>query len=170
VGPSVTEIIQLESFTRGRTAGRPEPEHHVPSEIVTDAVYVVYTTIPGTLAALRVAGVVSRAMGVPLRLIHFRTVPSPLPVDAPTGLSPIETAEFANQLRAERYDVSLHVYLCRDARAAIATSLRRGSIVAIGGNRSWWPTEGDRWKRWLEAAGHFVLFVDSVEHGGDVDA
>jgi len=164
----VTEIIQLESSARGRQIGR--PEDHPPCDVSTDAVHVVYTTIPGTFAALRVAAVVSRAMGVPLRLMHFRAVPSPLPVDAPTGLSPIETAEFANQLRFEGYDVSLHVYLCRDARAAIATSLKRGSLVAIGGTRRWWPTEGRRWKRWLEAAGHFVLFVDSAEHGGDVDA
>jgi hypothetical protein len=164
----VTEIIQLESFTRGRPVGR--LGDHLPCEVATDAVYVVYTTPSDTLAAVRVAGALSLAMGVPLRLVHFRAVPSPLPVDAPTGLSPIETPEFGDQLRSEGFDVSLHVYLCRDARTAIATSLRRGSLVAIGGNRSWWPSEGDRWKRWLEAAGHFVLFVDSAEHGGDVDA
>jgi hypothetical protein len=164
----VTEIIQLESFARGRTLDRVEA--HPPCEVVTDAVYIVHTTIPGTLAAVRVAGALSQAMGVPLRLIHFRTVPSPLPVDAPTGLSPIETAEFATQLRSEGYNVSLQVYLCRDARSAIAVSLRRGSLVALGGSRSWWPTEGQRWKRWLEAAGHFVLFVDSAEHGADADA
>jgi hypothetical protein len=164
----VTEIIQLESFARARNIGR--PQDHLSGDVATDAVYVVFTTVPGTLAAVRVAGVVSGAMGVPLRLIHFRTVPSPLPVDAPTGLSPIETAEFAAQLRSQGYDVSLHVYLCRDAREAITTSLRRGSLVAIGGSRSWWPTEGGRWKRWLEAAGHFVLYVDSAEHGGNLDA
>lgn len=141
----------------------PSVEHGKPG-IRTDTVYVVYTTLEDTLAAARVAGDFAKALEVPVTIIHFRPVPFPLPVDEPTGMSPVETEEFLTCLQAEGLDVRVRVCLCRDARQAIPSAFQSHSLVVVAGRRSWWPTESERWRRTLEAAGHFVVFVDKSEH------
>ena len=164
----MSEVIQL------APPFRETPGAHVlrrdASAIRTDAVYVVFTTIDETLAAVRVADILGKAMTVPLTLIHFRAVPYPLSVDAPAGLSPVETDAFVGRLQAESFDVRVRVYLCRDERRAIPMAFKRHSLIVIGGQRSWWPTHSERRRRRLEAAGHFVVFVDTAGHQETTDA
>jgi hypothetical protein len=132
--------------------------------IRTDSVYVVFTTVEGTLAAVRIANRLRRVMAVPLTLIHFKTIPYRIPVDAPSGLSPVETGTFTSQLQAEGFDVRIRVYLCRNEWRAIPLAFRQHSLIVVGGHRRWWPTISERWRRELEAAGHFVVFVDTASH------
>jgi hypothetical protein len=129
----------------------------------TDAVSVVYTTVDATLEAARVAADLAHAMHVPLRVVHFRTVPRQVSVDQPDGLSPIETETFVGRLREEGIIARFRVYLCRDETRTIPFAFRQHSLVVIGGHRSWWPTRAERWRRALEDAGHFVVFVDPSE-------
>jgi hypothetical protein len=131
----------------------------------TDAVSVVYTTFEDTLGAVRVAADLAQAMQVPLRVVHFRTVPVQIPVNHPDGLSPVETDTFVGRLQQEGItSARLRVYLCRDEAATIPFAFRPHSILVIGGRRSWWPTRAERWRHALEGAGHFVVFVDPSEH------
>jgi hypothetical protein len=141
------------------------PLEHGDQAIRTDTVYVVFTSIEDTLAAVRVAGDFAKALGVPLTLTHVRTVPFALPLDEPGGVSPIETDLFLRRLRAEGLDMRVHVHLCRDERRAIPLAFKPQSLIVVAGRRRWWPTESARWRRMLAAAGHFVLFVDAAEHG-----
>jgi hypothetical protein len=157
----MSQIIQLASAAV-EAPGGPPVERRDPA-IHTDAVYVVYTSIDETLAAVRAAGDFAKALGVPVMLIHFRTVPYALPVDAPCGISPVETDAFTTRLRAEGVDVRVRVHLCRDGRRAIPLAFTPHSLIVVAGQRRWWPTESDRWRRMLEAAGHFVVFVDTSE-------
>jgi hypothetical protein len=128
------QVIQLASAAVAHRS-IPIREQHNPA-IRTDAVYVVFTSIEEALTALRVAGDFAKALAAPVTLIHFRTVPYALPVNEPSGMSPVETDAFISRLRAEGVDV-------------------------VAGQRSWWPTGSERWRRMLEAAGHFVVFVDT---------
>ena len=133
----------------------------------TDAVSVVYTTFEDTLEAVRVAADLAQAMQVPLRVVHFRTVPVQIPVNHPDGLSPVETDTFVARLQQEGITTArVRVYLCRDEATTIPFAFRPHSIVVIGGRRSLWPTRAERWRRTLESAGHFVMFVDSSDHQG----
>ena len=104
----MNHIIQLPAAAPQKPS-TPNLDPSDPS-IRTDAVYVVFTSIDETLAAVRVAHDFASAMDVPLTLIHFRTVPYPLAVDAPSGVSPVETDAFAERLRAEGIDIRVHVY------------------------------------------------------------
>jgi hypothetical protein len=134
-------------------------------DLRTSAVYVVYTSTDDTLAALRIAGGFAKALNVPLILIHYRAVPYPLAVDHPTGVSPIHSAHFLERLHIEEIDVVSRVYLCRDDRRAIGTALNTPSLVVVGGGRRrWWPTKAERWRRALETAGHYVIFVEEHSH------
>jgi hypothetical protein len=139
-----------------------------PSAIHTNTVYVVFTTVDETLAAVRVAAEFAKALAVPLTVVHFRTVPYAAPIEMPGGISPIETEGFIARLRREKLDVRLRVYLCRDERRAIPFVFKPHSLITAGGHRRhWWPTRSQRLRRALEAAGHFVVFVDISEHRAD---
>jgi hypothetical protein len=156
------QIIQLASAAV-ESPGGPILDQSDPA-IRTDAVYVVYTSIDDTLAAVRLAGGFAKGLDVPVTLIHFRAVPYALPLDAPCGISPVETDEFLERLRAEGLDISVRVDLCRDECHAIPLAFKPHSLIVIAGQRRWWPTRTERWSRALEAAGHFVVFVDHAEH------
>jgi len=135
--------------------------------IRTDRIYLVYTGIEPTLAAARAAAPFAEALGVPLTVVHFRTVPYPLAVDAPTGISPIETAAFRRRLRNDGLDADIHVYLCRDDQRTMPRALHSQSLVVMGSRRSWWPTHAERSRRLLEAAGFFVVFVETSRKSGE---
>jgi len=159
----MTSMTPLAPTTRQQPALPPArtSDNH---DLRTNAVYVVYTSPDETFAALRIAGGFASALNVPLILVHYRTVPYPLPVDVPTGISPIQSEEFLERLRVERIDVVGRVYLCRDDRRAIGAALNMPSLVVVGGRRRWWRSKAHSWQRALEAAGHYVVFVEEHSH------
>jgi hypothetical protein len=157
----MTKSIQA-TVTAVEAPGLPPPAPGDPA-IRTDAVYVVYTSTDDTIAAARVASDFAKALHVPVTLIHFRTVPFALPVDAPTGVSPVETDEFRSRLQSEALDIHVRVHLCRDVRRAVPLAFKPHSLIVVAGRRGWWTTQSERWRRRLEAAGHFVVFVDKAE-------
>lgn len=131
--------------------------------VQTDAVSVIYTGFEETLRAARVAADLAAKMNVPLRVVHFRTVPRQLDVDRPNGLSPIESEAFASRLVEEGISARARVYLCRDKAKTIPYAFKPRSIVVVGGHHSWLPTRIERWRHELEDAGHFVVLVDPSE-------
>ncbi len=147
-----------------KETGRVLPEPGDQS-IRTDAVYVVYTSFDETLKGVRVAGGFAKALDVPVSLVYLRKVPFAVPVDAPSGMAPVETKAFIDCLRAEGVEVQVRVYLCRDKRRATGLALPRHSLVVVAGHRRPWPTEAGRWRRRLEGAGYFVVFVDTSKPG-----
>jgi len=167
----MTRVIQLppsdgEYFERRKNSPSPAITQPTPA-VRTDAVYVVYTTPPETLAAVRVAYEFADALGLPVTVVHFRIVPYAVPVETPSGISPIETNGFVARLRAEGLNVRLRVYLCRDERRALPFVFKSHSLIVVAGPRRWWPTRAQNMRRLLEAAGHFVVFVNSSEYRGD---
>lgn len=129
--------------------------------------YVLFTSLDGTLAALRVAGQLAHSLDSTVRLVDFRVIPQGAPVDAPTGRSPIETSGLLDRVRAEGIEVRANVYVCRAAGSAIPRVFKDHSVVLIGGRHHWWRTRADRWRRLLEQRGYFVLFVDQDRHPCD---
>ena len=142
--------------------------HH--RSAVAEAVSVVYTGFEETFSAARVGADLARRMGLPLRVVHFRTVPRHSDVDRPPGLSPVETDAFADWLRSEHIEARVRVYLCRDEAKTIQYAFRPRSLVVIGGHHSWFPTRVERWRHALEDAGHFVVLVDPSEQKEAVNA
>ena len=138
-----------------------EPETMEAPGIRTDAVYVVYTSIEDTFAAIKAADGFAKPLGLPVTVVHLKTVPYAVALDTPDGISPIQTDEFRARLQAANLNVQLSVYLCRDERQAIATAFRAHSLVVIAGRAGWWPTRARRIRRVLEQAGQFVVFVDT---------
>jgi hypothetical protein len=162
----MSRVIPFRLTAAGQFGGRPQ-ETYAPGvtpgapAICTEAVYVVYTTVEETFAAIRIADDFARTLGVPITVVHFRTVPYVLPLERPNGISPIETEEFVERLRAEGLNANLHVYLGRDEQRTMPSVFEPHSLIVLGGRPSWLPTRSERTRRMLEAAGHFVMFVDA---------
>jgi len=129
----------------------------------TDTVNVVFTTADETLAAVHVASALGKALAAPLTVIHFSSVSYPLSADAPAGAPSAETETFIERVRAAGIEARVRVYLCGNDDHVLPNAFRPHSFIVIGGRRSWWPTAAERLRRRLEAAGHFVLFVDTSE-------
>jgi hypothetical protein len=132
----------------------------------TESVSVLFTTEEATLAAARVASAMAKAMGVPVSVIDVRTVPYPLSMDSPVESSPVESEAFKQRLEMAGVDARVRVFWCRNRKSVVPRAFGGHSLIVIGGKRRWWRTEPERWRRRLEAAGHFVLFVDVRDAGG----
>jgi hypothetical protein len=158
----MSQIIQFESAGAEHPLAVTREPSHV--SIGTNALYIVFTSIDGTLVALRIASDLAKALNVPLTLVHLRTVPYVLPLDAANGPSPVETEAFVRRVRdvgrEAGVDVRVCVYLCRDVQQVVPLAFKPQSLIVMAGKRSWWPTRTERWRRSLESAGHFVVFVD----------
>ena len=93
------------------------------------------------------------------RLLYLKT--------SATNVVPIITDDldaFIERLQAEGIDIRVRVYLCRDRRPAIPLAFKSHSLIVVAGRRGWWPRQSQRLRRMLEAAGHFVVFVDTSGH------
>jgi hypothetical protein len=128
----------------------------IPPTRAPQEVYVLFTGFTETLSAVRVASQLASATGGGVTVVHFRPIGFLMPLDHPSGLSPVETDAFKAGLAAEECDASVRVCLCRDPRQAIRSVVDPQSLVVIGGR---WPTTSHRWRRMLEQAGYLVVFV-----------
>jgi hypothetical protein len=159
----MTRPSQLTLLPRPAIAAPAGPVRDTTNGLQTSSVYALFTTIDETLAAIRAASVFAKAMEVPMTVLHLREVSYAIPVDAPAGISPIETAEFAQSVEREGSDTRLQVFLCREALEALPLALSSPSLVVIGGRRGWWGSRSARWRRALEALGHLVIFAGNAE-------
>ena len=156
----MAEVIPLtRARTRGLTIGRPrlEPTTGAPQEV-----YVLFTGVAETLRAVRVASQLASATRGGVTVIHFRPIGFLMPLDHPSGLSPVETDAFKARLAAEDCGARVHVCLCRDPRGAIRSVIDRDSLIVIGGRRGWWPSPSTRWRRMLEDEGYVVVLANDA--------
>jgi hypothetical protein len=151
--------LDLPTF-KAANGSPPGDELHGPA-FQTNAVYVIFTGADDTIAALDAATAFAAPVGAAVTLLHFREVPYPQPLDAPAGISPVETETFVARVRAERLNVTTRVYLCRDARSAIAGVLNRPSLVFVGQHRSWRRYPLHRLRAALQRVGHSVVVVNA---------
>lgn len=134
----------------------------------TSEINVMFTTLRGTLAAMRVAAALARATGASLRLIQPQLASYPL---RSAGYA-LATAPDVVEADLEREQVvatagqpvEVLVSVCGRIDDAARVALRDHSLVIIGGQRSWLPTQIERLRRTLESLGHVVVFVNEANH------
>jgi hypothetical protein len=133
------------------------------STVRTTEVCVLLTSVEETRSALRVAHDLAQAMAASLTLIDLRPTQLPLqPASPHRDTDPRKTA-FVERLRSQGIAVNLRLFVCQDEWQAIPLAFRPHSLIIVGAKRSWLPTRTERLRRSLEAAGHFVMFVDPID-------
>lgn len=126
------------------------------------AVEIIYTTDEGTQYALRKAWALAQDLRAHVRLVFVYAVPYTLPLEQP-AISLLflqnKLVKFASDFPGQ---VSVHIFLCREALRALQDVLPQSSLVILGGQRRWWlPTKGQRMEKQLKKLGHDVIFAES---------
>jgi hypothetical protein len=146
----VSSVKAAEPVSNNSPAPEKDPDLHL---------YVVFTDLEATRAALKTACHLIRDLNARLVLLVAKVVQYPLPLEAPP-VSSAFTARVLSQLAAEQEtDVTVRVYLCRDRDATIAHALGPGSLVVIGRGRRWWPDGTRALARLLKREGHQVILA-----------
>lgn len=123
---------------------------------------VVFTSVQSTLAALKEAGRLAGSLGARITLLVPQVVPYPLPLESPPVLVEFNERRFRVIASQSPVETSVHIYLCRDKFATLASVLSPGSIVVLGGRkRWWWPSRDQALARELRHAGHEVIFKET---------
>jgi hypothetical protein len=124
-------------------------------------VFVLFTTRPGTIAALKRASQLSAKLGVHLEALMLYDVPHTLPLDEralPEGFLEDQMRAFESNSPA---GMSLRVILCRHSRRTLRQILPARALIVLGGKKCWWPTRESRLARMLRGNGHEVVFAES---------
>ena len=122
-------------------------------------VFVVFTSVEATLAALKQAGRLAAELHGRIILVALEIVPYPLPLARPpVGIDWNERrlALIAGQSLVE---TRVHIYLCRDGEQTLESVLDPHSLVVLGARRRWWPVRERTLARRLRRAGHEVIFI-----------
>jgi hypothetical protein len=124
-------------------------------------VFVVFTSVEATLAALKQAGHLAAELGGRIILMALQVVPYPLPLTRP----PVGRDWNERRLRLiageSRVETIVNVHLCRDWRQTLENALRPHSLVVLGGRKRWWPTREAKLARSLRYAGHEVILIET---------
>lgn len=122
-------------------------------------VYVVFTDIEATKAALTTAIELARDLNARLVLLIPKIVPWPLPLEAPPVCGEF-TERVVSKIAGEREaNITARVYLCRDRDRTIRYAIEPGSLVVIGNRKRWWPSRTPRLARLLTRDGHDIILA-----------
>jgi hypothetical protein len=141
-------------------SGCPEPAERVEPDPRLN-IAVVFTSVEGTLAALRNAADLANRLAARITLIVPQVVPFPLPLETPPVLLDWNERRFGAIAEVAPVETKVQVYLCRDRDQALSSVLGPASLVVLGGRRSWWPTWERRLARILRRAGHEVILAEA---------
>lgn len=124
-------------------------------------VFVLFTSISGTLNALKKASQLAKPLQSGIEILAVQSVPFALPLEDPSV--PLEflirrlkevTAQFPAQIK-------ISAYLCRDRLEALKRILNRNCPVVMGVRKRWLPTRDERVAGKLRRDGYNVILVET---------
>jgi hypothetical protein len=136
-----------------------EPRHEAGERDRQLNVSVIFTSVEGTLAALRQAGALASSLGARITLLAPQVVPFPLPLESPPVLLDWSERRFQMLAAASPVPTTVRIYLCRDRVEMLASVLEPASVVVLGCRGGWWPSSETRLARRLMKTGHAVILT-----------
>ena len=123
-------------------------------------IYVLFTEMSETTAALRSAVTLSTNLPARIVLLVPLTVPHPLPLERPPVSLDFVCRRIRELVSTVNIQVDAFVYLSRDPHQAIFDMLRPASLIVIGSRRRWLFEKSRRIARKLRRRGHHVVLAD----------
>ncbi len=157
--PNPIEIFSLSSSVESFQSGL-----HKPADQRSTAdleIFVIFTSVPETEAAVHAAGGLAHQLSAHLRLVMPYEVSYRLPLDRPpVSLKFLEEqlAEAAAHAGVE-VEVDAKVCLCRDRKHALLQLLPPNALVIVGDKKRWWPTAQQKLWSALAKSGHQMVFA-----------
>jgi hypothetical protein len=124
-------------------------------------VTVLFTSVDGTMAALRTAGTLASKLGGRITIVVPEIVPYHLPLNKPPVLHDWNEKRFRVLAAESSVETSVRFYLCRDEDEMLARKLKPHSLVVLGGQKHWWPTRASRLAGRLRKLGHEVILAET---------
>jgi hypothetical protein len=121
--------------------------------------YVVFSDVRGSTAALEAGGKLTANLGMDLAMVVIQTVPFMLPLSDPPVSLAFRTRQIHDLISSTGLKVHARIYLCRDEAEALLRILPPGSLVLFGLKKSRLPSRARHLARLLEKRGHHVLRV-----------
>jgi hypothetical protein len=157
--PVISGMNREQSVTAERRPGRALSESSL-------RLTVVFTSVPGTVAALVRAGRLARDLDLSLTLMVPQVVPYQVPVTSPP-VAVSHTRQMALALISESNlnacEINVQICLCRDRLECLSRLMSARSIIFVGGRDFWWRTRERKLARALRALAYEVIFVDQEE-------
>ena len=113
-------------------------------------VIVIFTHARSTLKAMKMAGSLAAGLGARIRVI--------VPQSGRHTHLPVQQRHFQTVAGDRKIETSLELCSCANPSQGLQQTLPAGSIIVIGGKRSWEFAFENRLARKLQAQGHHVLF------------
>ena len=124
-------------------------------------VFVVFTSINGTLNALGEASQLAERLKAGIEILAIQTIPYCLPLDDPSVPSKFLAGRLQKMAAHFPGRIRISPYLCRDLLDALKRILNRNCPVVMGVWKRWWPTRDQRTARRLRRAGYNVILVET---------
>jgi hypothetical protein len=134
------------------------PEGQEPSLNIS----VVFTSVSGTISALKRAGTLAESLGARITLVVLQVVPYPLPLTSPPVLLEFQENRFREIASKSPVDIQVQLYLCRDGLETLKKVLKPRSLVVIGARKRLWPTRETSLVRKLRRTGHEVVLTGTA--------
>jgi hypothetical protein len=124
---------------------------------------VIFTSAEATVAAIDRAGALLNGLNGRISLVAAQSVPYPLPLERPPVLLDFNKRRLIEIASESPVKTTVHLYLCRWRMETLASVLKPGSVVVIGGRKRWWLTWERSLARKLECSGFPVIFLEPPE-------
>jgi hypothetical protein len=124
-------------------------------------VAVIFTKVPETLKALKMAAELAHDLNARIRLLVPQVVPYPLPLEKPAGSQEFHRKRLQTLASHGSIDTRIELWLCRDRYDALSRALEPDALVVMGVRPTWWPTAEKALVRKLRRKGYAVILADS---------
>src|SRR4051812_46891768 len=112
-------------------------------------VHILYTSPEGTRAALAVARVLGKDLGIVIRLLAFQVVPPRLSMTDPPIAPEFAVNEILRSLKpCDLSNVTVEYVLCREKKETILRWVTKPATVVLGGRNSIFRSEEMRLARY----------------------
>ncbi len=123
-------------------------------------IYVIFTDLAGTKAALLAAARLSHGLNLPLLLLAARRVPYPLPLERPPIAVEFTERAMYGLVSDLDADIAVRILLCREPEETLRNALGPEALVVIAKEKSWWKSRYRKLARRLKADGRQLVLID----------
>jgi hypothetical protein len=124
---------------------------------------VIFTSAEATVAAIDRAAALLNGLNGRISVVAAQFVPYPLPLERPPVLVDFNKRRLIEIASESPVETTVHLYLCRWRSETIASALKPGTVVVIGGRKRWLPTWEKSLARKLRRTGFTVIFLELPE-------
>ena len=156
------ELFPIDDYTLASSVYSRDAKRSPSTEEDTEQrleVFVIFTDVRGTEAAIQKAEGLAQQLGARLRLVMPYEVSYRLPLTKPPV--PVEFLEtrMRDLAAGTGMEVDAQVCLCRNKASALGNLLPPNSLVVLGAKKRWWPTAAQRLSQSLIGDGHRVILL-----------